>query len=402
MIELEEAVDLLVNSVKIETKTEKLDILSAIGRICAEDVTAPFPVPHFPKSGMDGYAVRSQDTKGASRETPVLFQVTGEICAGDYLELEAKPGTAVRVMTGAMVPEGYDCVIRQEDTDYGQKQAEVYVEMRPWQNYCQAGEDIQAGTRIITRQSRLGPGHIGVLASMGIQEITVLKEPRVGIISTGNELMPLAGPLGKVGVYPSSAYAIAAQLKTQGVQVTFMEICPDDPDRFSFMLNEKIGQADVIITTGALSVGKKDFLPEALENMGAERIFHGVNMRPGTPVMANKYKEKLILSLSGYPFAAMVNFRLFFWPVLARLMGDDSLSWKKTKGIVVEGSANPAKKRRFVQAFTDEAGIHIFDRNQHSSVLSEMLRSNCIIDQKEGSVISPGDMVEVLYWKQET
>lgn len=402
MIELEEAVDLLVNSVKIEIKTEKRDILSAIGMICAEDVTAPFPVPHFPKSGMDGYAVRSQDTKGASRETPVLFQVIGEICAGDYLSVEAKPGTAVRIMTGAVVPEGYDCVVRQEDTDYGQKQAEVYVEMRAWQNYCQVGEDIREGIRIISRQSRLGPGHIGVLASMGIREITVLKEPRVGIISTGNELMPITGPLGKVGVYPSSAYAIAAQLKTQGVEVTFMDICPDDPDRFSLMLNEKIGQADVIITTGALSVGKKDFLPEALENMGAERIFHGVNMRPGTPVMANKYKDKLILSLSGYPFAAMVNFRLFFWPVLAGIMGDSSLSWKKTKGKVVEGYASPAKKRRFVQAFTDEAGIHIFDRNQHSSVLSEILRSNCIIDQKQGAVISPGDVVEVLCWKPET
>lgn len=401
MIELEEAVDLLVNSVKIEMKTEKLDILSAFGRICGEDVTAPFPVPHFPKSGMDGYAVRSQDTKGASRETPVHFQVVGEICAGDYLDLQAKPGTAVRVMTGAMVPEGYDCVIRQEDTDYGQKQAEVYVEGRPWQNYCQIGEDIQAGTPIIPRQARLGPGHIGVLASMGIREITVLQKARVGIISTGNELVPLTGPLGKVGVYPSSAYAIAAMLKAQGVQVAFMEICPDDPQAFSRMLDERIGQTDIIITTGALSVGKKDFLPEALEKMGAERLFHGVNMRPGTPVMANRYKEKLILSLSGYPFAAMVNFQLFFWPVLARLMGDDSLSWKKTRRVVTEGSAGASRRRRFVQAFTDEAGVHIFDRNHHSSVLSEMLRSNCIIDQKKGSIISEGDMVDILYWKQE-
>jgi molybdopterin molybdotransferase len=401
LIELEEAVNLLVNSVKIETKTEKLDILSAYGRICAEDVTAPFPVPHFPKSGMDGYAVRSQDTKGASRETPILFQVAGEICAGDYLSIQAKPCTAVRVMTGAVVPEGYDCVIRQEDTDYGQKQAEIYVEGRPWQNYCRIGEDIQEGTCMIPRQTRLGAGHIGVLASMGIWEITVFKEPKVGIISTGNELVPLTSPLGKVGVYPSSAYAIASQLKAQGVQVSFMEICPDDAKGFSRMLDERIGQADVIITTGALSVGKKDFLPEALEEMGAERLFHGVNMRPGTPVMANRYKEKLILSLSGYPFAAMVNFRLFFWPVLARMTGDDSLSWKKTRRMVVEGNANAAKRRRFVQAFSDEMGVHIYDRNHHSSVLSEMLRSNCIIDQKQGSVITPGDMVEILYWNQD-
>lgn len=401
MIELEEAVNRLVNSVKIETKTEKLGILSAYGRICAEDMTAPFPVPHFPKSGMDGYAVRSQDTKGASRETPIHFQVVGEICAGDYLSIQAKPCTAVRVMTGAVVPEGYDCVIRQEDTDYGQEQAELYVEGRPWQNYCRIGEDIQAGTCIIPRQTRLGAGHIGVLASMGIREITVLKEPKVGIISTGNELVPLTSPLGKVGVYPSSAYAIAAQLKALGVQVPFLEICSDDAQRFSCMLDERISQADVIITTGALSVGKKDFLPEALETMGAERLFHGVNMRPGTPVMANRYKEKLILSLSGYPFAAMVNFRLFFWPVLARLVGDDSLSWKKIRCMVAEGNANAAKRRRFVQAFSDETGVHILDKNHHSSVLSEMLCSNCIIDQKQGTVISPGDMVDIIYWKQD-
>lgn len=399
MIEVEEAVDLLVNSVATETRTEKLDILSAFGRISAAEVTAPFSVPHFPKSAMDGYAARSQDTKGALKEMPVRLEVIGEICAGDWLSLSARPGTAVRVMTGGMVPEGYDCVIRQEDTDYGREEVEVYIESKPWMNYCKVGEDVKAGTCIIPPHTRLGAGHIGVLASMGIREIEVYKEPRVGIISTGNELVPLDKPLGKVGVYPSSAYAIASQLKNGGVKVAFMDICPDDPEQFSFMLNERIGQADVIITTGALSVGKKDFLPETLEKIGAERLFHGVEMKPGTPVMANKYKDKLILSLSGYPFAAMVNFQLFFWPVLARLAGDESLSWKKMRRTVAEGRADEAKKRRFVQAFCDEEGIHISDRTRHSSVLSGMMRSNCIIDQAKGSVIETGDEAEILYWR---
>lgn len=401
MIELEEALDLLVNSVKTNTKTEKLDILSAFGRICAEDVTAGIPVPHFPKSAMDGYAVRSQDTKGASKENAICFQVVGEICAGDYLSPAAEPFTAVRVMTGGIVPDGYDCVIRQEDTDYGQEHAEVYVEAKPWENYCRIGEDIEAGRHIISRGTRLGSGHIGVLASLGIPEVMVFQAPKVGIISTGNELVPLNRPIGKVGVYPSSAYTIAARLKAKGVEVSFMEICADDSERFSDMLDERIYQADVIITTGAISVGKKDFLPEALEEMGAERLFQRVNMRPGTPVMASRYKEKIILSLSGYPFAAMVNFQMFFWPVLARLVGDDSLSWKKTKNVVAEGSVKVSKKRRFLQAFTDEDGVHIYDRNQHSSVLSEIIHSNCIIDQKQGTGISPGDTVDIIYWSEE-
>ncbi|MFT4106947.1 MAG: molybdopterin molybdotransferase MoeA [Lacrimispora sp.] len=399
MIELEEAIDLLVNSVKSKTETERLDILSASGRIAAEDVTALFPVPHFPKSGMDGYAVRSQDTRGASKETPIHLQVIGEICAGEYLSVSAKPMTAVRVMTGALIPEGYDSVIRQEDTDYGKEKSAIYAEVRAGQNYCGIGEDIEAKSLIIPRSTRLEAGHIGVLASMGIMEIEVFQKLEVGIISTGSELVPLAGSLGKVGVYPSSAYALAAKLKEQGAQVTFMEICPDDPELFFSMLDQKIGQADVIITTGALSVGKKDFLPEALEKMGAKRLFHGVNMRPGTPVMASEYKDKLILSLSGYPLAAMVNFQLFFWPVMAKITGDESLFGKKTTRTVVEGSTNEANRRRFVQAFCDEAGVHILERKHHSSVLSGILSSNCIIDQKQGTVILPGETVEILYWK---
>ena len=399
MIELEEAIELLLNSVKSKTETERLDILSASGRISAEDVTAAFSVPHFPKSGMDGYAVRSQDTRGASEEMPIYLQVIGEICAGEYLSVSAKPMTAVRVMTGAVIPEGYDSVIRQEDTDYGREKAAIYAEVEAGQNYCRIGEDIEAGNLIIPRHTRLDAGHIGVLASMGIMEIEVFQRLEVGIISTGSELVPLAGSLGKVGVYPSSAYALAAKLKEQGAQVAFMEICPDDPDLFFAMLNQKTGQADVIITTGALSVGKKDFLPEALEKMGAKRLFHGVNMRPGTPVMASEYKDKLILSLSGYPLAAMVNFQLFFWPVMAKMTGDESLFWKKAARTVVEGRANEANRRRFVQAFCDEAGVHILERKHHSSVLSGILSSNCIIDQKQGTVILPGETVEVLYWK---
>lgn len=398
MIELEEALDLLLSGVKTTMKTEKLDILSAVGKLCAEDVTAGIPVPHFSKSAMDGYAVRSQDTKGASRENAICLQVVGEICAGDYLSTAAEPFTAVRVMTGGIVPDGYDCVIRQEDTDYGQEQAEIYVEGKPWQNYCRIGEDIETGRHIISRGTRLGPGHIGVLSSLGIREIMVFETPKVGIISTGNELVPLDQPLGKVGVYPSSAYTIAARLKAKNIEVSFMETCTDDSKTFSDMLDGRLNQADVIITTGALSVGKKDFLPEALEEMGAESLFQGVNMRPGTPVMASRYKEKIILSLSGYPFAAMVNFQLFFWPVLSRLAGDDSLSWKRTKNVVVEGRIKAPKRRRFLQAFADETGVHIYDRNQRSSVLSEIIHSNCIVDQKQGTVISPGDTVDMIYW----
>ncbi len=399
MIELEEAIDLLINSVKSKTETEKLDILSASGRIAAEDVTASFSVPHFPKSGMDGYAVRSQDTRGASEETPIHVQVIGEICAGEFLSVSAKPMTAVRVMTGGLIPEGYDSVIRQEDTDYGKEHVALYEEIRPGQNYCRIGEDIEAGSLVISRHTRLEAGHIGVLASMGIMEIEVFQRLEVGIISTGSELVPLAGSLGKVGVYPSSAYALAAKLKEQGVFVAFMQICPDNPEVFTSMLDQKISQADVIITTGALSVGKKDFLPETLERIGAKRLFHGVNMRPGTPVMASEYKNKLILSLSGYPLAAMVNFQLFFLPVMAKMTGAESLFLKKITGVVVEGRADEAKRRRFVQAFCDEAGVHILEKKDRSSVLSGILSSNCIIDQKQGTVILPGETVEVLYWK---
>lgn len=400
MIQVEEAITLLTQATPIQTETETVDILSGVGRVTAEDLHSAIAVPPFAKSAMDGYALRSEDSRGASREHPVLLRVVGELCAGDARQFSAGQGTAVRIMTGGAIPAGYDCVLMQEDSDYGQDTVAIYRELAPWANYCPLGEDLLPGQLVVPTHTRLTSRHIGVLASMGIPNVKVLRPYRVGIVATGDELVPPGSPLGPAQLYNSSSYTIAAQLKTAGVEVAFLELCRDDPDAFCQLIRERMGQVDLVITTGAVSVGSKDIIPGALAQLGARRLFHGVHMKPGTPVLASEYQEKLLLGLSGNPFAALVNFQLFFWPVLATALNNPSFCWQKKEAVVQEGSMKAGGQRRFVRASLEEDGVHLYTHSHQSSVFANLLQSNCIIDQPPGQAIQPGSQVQLLYWQE--
>lgn len=399
MIEVEQAVELLRNAVSVQQDIVDMPILEARDRILAKQLYSPIDIPHFPKAAMDGYALRSEDIKGACKESPVRLQVIGEVCPGDAKVYEGLPGTALRVMTGGAVPDGYDCVLKQEDSDYGMDSVLIYKSASPYENYCTIGEDLKKGDLVIALHTRLNSQHIGIIAGMGYTSVPVLRPFRVGIIATGNELIKPGTALGPVQVYNSSSFTIASYLKSAGVEVVFSDICGDDGEQFCKMLKEKINQVDAIITTGAVSVGKSDFMPAAMEQIGAELLFHRVHMKPGTPVMANLYQKKLILSLSGNPFAALVNFHLLFWPVLAKAMQNESFSWTYSKSILIEGSMKASGLRRFVRAYKDEEGVHLYTNDHRASVISNLAASNCIVDQPPNKVLGAGDSVNILFWK---
>lgn len=399
MIEVEEAIGLLCRRVAKQTATERRDILDAHGCVAARDILSPVSVPQFAKSAMDGYAVRSADTRGAAAGTPVRLRVLGEVLAGDDKTFDVAKGTAVRIMTGGAIPPGYDAVVKQENTDEGPEHVLVHRAVANWENYCPPEEDLRVGERVIQRGTRLGSQHIGVLASMGFAQVEVLRPFRVGVIATGNELAKPGAPLGRTQVYNSSSYTIAADLKAFGVQLAFLEVCRDDEAALCRLVNARIGEVDAIITTGGVSVGKMDIVPAALEHLGAERLFHRVNMKPGTPVLAAAYQGKVLLCLSGNPFAALVNFHVFFWPVLAAAMGCPALSYKRGRAVLCEGGIKQSGLRRFVRALKKGDGVHLYTKNHRSSVFSNLPASNCIIDQPPGKALEAGDEVDVLYWK---
>lgn len=400
MLEISEAVEILLQHINMCSETKEIDIENAVGYITASDVKAPICVPHFPKSAMDGYAVSSEDVKGASDVKPVQLEVVEEMLAGDYKELTYRKNTAVRVMTGAYIPLGYDCVVRQEDTDYGMDNVNIYKAVCAYQNYCKIGEDIVENETVIKANTKLTSLHIGILASLGIKTVFVKRPLKVAIVSTGTELIEPGQVVLPGKIYNSISYILSSKINYQKLEVIERKNCSDDIGELSKLLVELSERADVIITTGGVSVGKKDILPDTMDKIGAKKLFKGLNIQPGTPTMASEYKGKIILSLSGNPYAALANFELFFWEIVAKYM-DNSLFLNQEKYAILDSEYNKmSKRRRLIRAYEENGRVTIPDNIHTSSVISNMTGCNCFIDVKEDTVINLGDTVKIIKFNQ--
>lgn len=398
MIEVEEGIALFEQELIPKKRMITVPLEEAVGKVLAEDVKSAFPVPHFPKSAMDGYAVHHQDVQNATRENPVRLQVICEICAGDYTDLEYVPGTAVRVMTGGYIPTGYTAVVKQEDTDYGESEVLIYNKVKEYQNYCKVGEDIPGGASVLEKGTFLTPVHAGLLASLGIGQIDIIEPVKVAVISTGSELLQIGDEICPGKIYNSISYMLSASIRGAGFEVISSEICQDDETALIEDLQKAITVADVVITTGGVSVGKKDFMPEVLPKLGAKVLFHGANIQPGTPTMGSVLNGKAILSLSGNPYAAMANFELYFWKIACRLMNCNA--WlPKIEKVTLESEYKKVNRlRRLVRAYAVNGQVWIPTEVHSSSVISTLTQCNCFIDIEAGMNLQQGDMVTVRYF----
>lgn len=396
-MEIEEAVALLSAHCGEIKNTIQVPVTEAVGMVTCEDVVSDIMVPPFPKSAMDGYAVRGEETIGADREHPMVLQVLGELCAGDYEEYRYRPGSAVRVMTGAYVPEGFDAVIRQEDTDYGEETVQIYKEASAFSNYCKVGEDICAGEVVIPKNTRLSPVHIGILASIGKAGVKVYERLRVSIVSTGTELTEAGSSLAPGKIYNSISYLLAAAVRQKGFVVCRTETCADEEKLLTEKLKEAVKESHIVITTGAVSVGKKDIIPKVLADMGAEKLFQGVDIQPGTPTMASVYQGKIILSLSGNPYAALANFECYFWPMAAKLQHNASFDSVQDTVVLDCEYAKVNKHRRLIRAKAEQGRVWIPSQTHASSVLHNLTECNCMIDLEAGRAVKRGDTVRIRY-----
>lgn len=394
--QLEEAITLVKEVMTPDAQTEQVRLFEASGRILAEDVLAPHNQPPFPKSPLDGYAFRAVDSEGASKESPVVFTVVDEVMAGSVSSHILKAGEAVRIMTGAPIPEGADCVIRQEDTNYGEETVEVYVPLKPYDNFCFVGEDYKEGECLLTKGTKLSAIEIGLLASFGKQQALVYKIPEVHLITTGDELVMPGEPLRPGKIYDSNLYSIGVRLMELGIPVQTHDNVIDEPSAVAEAIREAAKTAKVIITTGGVSVGKKDIMHEVLTLLGAKRLFWKMDLKPGTPTLCAKYENTLLIGLSGNPFGAITNFEIFVRPVLAYLSGNLALIPQKKPGVLQHNFGKPSKVRRFVRARYEDGRIHLPQGSHSSGVLSSMRGCNCLIDIPAGSeAVREGDEVWV-------
>ena len=399
-ISMERAIELIRRTARC-TAGETIPVTRAHGRVLAEAVLAPLDQPPFPRSPLDGYAFRAADIAGASRETPARLRVVETVYAGGWTEREVQRGEAVCLMTGAPIPAGCDCVIRREDTDNGRDWVDIYRELKPWSNYCFAGEDFQAGAELLPAGTKLNAVALGVLAAAGLERedvyVSVRRTLRCAVFCTGDELVSNAvRPLPPGKIYSANETVLRARLTELGMELLDSTgLCPDEPELLAERIREAAETADVIFTTGGVSAGDKDILHETLPRLGAERVFRGLRMKPGSPMMLSLYRDVPILSLSGNPFAAYANFELFGRELLSALCGTEELLPQVFAATLATDLSKASKGRRFVRGCFRDGRVTL-PEGHSSGQLSSAARINCLVDIPAGSgPLTAGDTVTV-------
>lgn len=300
---------------------ETVPLEEADGRVLAEDVTAPESMPPFDRSPYDGYALRAEDTRGASREHGVTLRIVEEVPAGHAPERSVGAGEAAKILTGAPIPAGADAVVKFEDTSFTAEQVTLFAPCQKGANIVPAGEDIRQGEKVMTRGTVLDGALLGILAGLGFDRVSVARKPRVDLISTGDELVETGAALTPGKIRNSSVYTLASYAEHCGARVHCAGIVPDQAKAIADAIDAAAGRADVVLTTGGVSVGDYDMLRRALERLGAEILFWKVRIKPGSAFVAAVYRDALILCLSGNPSAAAVSFFLLGIPALRVLEG---------------------------------------------------------------------------------
>lgn len=394
---LKEALELLLQNTSQIEECEMVSLWDGVNRVLAEDVIADHDQPPFPRSPLDGYACFSGDLTDASVDHPVSLRVIDEVCAGHVTGKTVAAGTAVRIMTGAPIPDGADCVIRQEDTDYGETRVEIRKSVNAYDNYCFAGEDYRAGTVLLKKGCILHPVELGILASLGRTEVPVLRKVRTAVFSTGDEIVMPGTPLMPGKIYDSNLYTTVLQLKSFGTEVTDRDNLADDAEAAADRIRLAFQKADLIVTTGGVSVGKMDIMHEVIRLLGAEQLFWKIAIKPGMPTLAARYQGKLLICLSGNPFGAVVNTELLIRPVIAAMSGRTDLEPVRKNAVLMNAYGKKSKTVRYVRAFCQDNKVWMADGSNDSGVLSTMYGCNCLVEIPAGSDgIKAGACVDVV------
>ena len=351
---LSEALSLLFDKISATPPdVEKVSLEHSLGRYCAEDIFSPVDVPSFEKSAVDGYAVLAEDTFGASPNNPVYLVVKGVSHAGvRRMDVpKVSQGEAVEIYTGAPLPEGANAVLMAEYAKrIGENVLEVTRQVHPLQNVSRIGEDFRMNELVVARGTRIRSWHIGALASLNITTIPVYKKIRVGVLSTGSELVEPGTKPSEGQVINSSKPMLKASLEEHGAEPVDLGTVEDDLDLIAAKISEAVDVLDMLIITGGTSVGGKDVVPEAVKKAGdSDIIFHGVRIRPAKPTGAAVVKGKPVFMLSGYPVSAALGFMLFVKPLLERAYGSKASITCTVRGRLTRRVANPALTRTYVR-----------------------------------------------------
>jgi molybdopterin molybdotransferase len=311
-----------------------LPLEEALGRICAADILSPENLPPYPRSTMDGYAVRSRDTFGASEKLPAYLEVSGEVYMGEFPEHGPLPGSCYHIATGGILPPGTDAVIMLEHTvAIDGSMIEVLQPVAAGANVIQVGEDVAQDELLLPAGHRIRPQDIGLLAGVGVNSISVFRRVRVGIISTGDEIVDHEQQPSPGKIRDTNRISLAAQVRNTNAKPAFYGIASDNKEDLTRMVREAMAANEIVLLSGSSSVGARDLGEQVIETMGPPGIIvHGVAVKPGKPVIIARAADSLIFGLPGHPVSAAVAFDLFVRPAIMHLSGiaDDGLPKYRT------------------------------------------------------------------------
>jgi molybdopterin molybdotransferase len=413
MLSLDEARTRMLRDV-LPLLAEVLPLSECHGRVLAADAVALMTVPPWDNSAMDGFAVRSDDVAGASLAVPVQLTVVGEVAAGQVPAAHVRPGTAVRIFTGAIVPDGADAIVPVEDTDAPAGIADpvervgVHAPARIASHVRRAGSDIERGQPLLAAGTRLLPQSLAMLAATGHTHVPVHRRPRVAVLATGDELSAVGEPLGPASIPDSNSESIAAQVAAEGAEPMRLGIAGDDLEAVRERVSEGVLSADVLVASGGVSVGGRDVVKEAFEAVGTLDLWR-VAVQPGKPLAYGSAQRPdsghcILFGLPGNPVSSFVTFELFVRPVLRRLQGLDPTGGRLVvKGVLDAPARSDPTRRAFIRVrlsdAADDQGRYraVLAGGQGSHVLSALAVADGLAVVPEGfAEVAAGAEVEVI------
>ncbi len=392
---VEQALQHILERVEPVAECETVPLQEALSRVLAEDVLSTLNVPAYANSAMDGYAIRACDLDAGIHD----YEVIAKVLAGHPYDGEVAAAQCVRIMTGAPVPRGADTVVMQEHVTVEDNKIRLQEGQRGGQNVRQAGEDIAVGDVVLPSGRKLIPADLGLLASLGIAEVKVRRPIRVAFFSTGDELCELGQALGEGQIYDSNRYTVAGMLQRMQAQTIDLGLVRDDPEAIRDAFRQAMEGADMLITSGGVSVGEADYIKDVLAEMG-EVGFWKIAMKPGRPLAFGRLDKTWFFGLPGNPVSAMVTFYQFLQPALCRLSGiphQVPLRLKMTCTTALKKRPGRLDYQRGIM-FQDEDGVWKVKTtgNQGSHVLTSMSQANCfIVLDRDSASIEAGSTVEV-------
>ncbi|MCL4078458.1 molybdopterin molybdotransferase MoeA [Coriobacteriia bacterium Es71-Z0120] len=399
MITVEEARERVLAGIE-RLGTERVGIIEALGRVLAEDVVSDIDVAPFDNSAMDGYAVRAEDVAAAREDAPVRLAVVEHVPAGSFPTRAVGRGEAVRIMTGAPMPEGADAVVMVERTreEDGGATAAILAPVRAGENVRRKGEDVRAGEVVLSAGEVVGPAAVGLLASVGCERPLVYRRPRVAIVATGDELVDVSEKPGPGKIRNSNSYSLAAQVLAAGGEPHVLGVARDTAASTEALLS-RAPEFDVMVTTGGVSMGDYDVVKGVLERLG-EMDFWKVAMRPGAPQTHGRIGSTPFFGLPGNPTSTMVGFELFVRPVLRKMAGHAALDRPRHPVTLAHDVKKKPDRRYFLRARVERDGDGYVARlsgGQSSAMLTSMHRANALLVLPEGeSHFAAGSVVECI------